>query len=584
MLTKLTIRNFKLFEEVEVPLGNGFVFLGPNNGGKTSVLQALTLWHTGLKKWEERRIQKGKRGIPSKRPGVPVPRLVLTSLPVSETNLLWHGRNVRRGSNQNIRIELIVEGIRRGKEWKCGLEFDYANRELLFCRPLRLKNNIRSGRMAIPEESLDTRVVFLPPMSGLVDEEPLIQEGRINVLLGQGRTAEVLRNLCYRVCEKGTEDWNSLVQQIQEVFGVQLNKPEFLPDSGSLSMSYCDADNKKTILDITSCGRGMQQTLLLLAHIYDNPKGTVFLLDEPDAHLEIFRQRQIYDRINEVAEQRESQVIAASHSEVLINSAAQRKAAVAFLIGGKPHRIGQGKSDKVLKALRSIGFEDYYGAEQKGWILYLEGETDLRILHAFAEKLRHPAKQALENPLFKYIGTDNPKEMRGHFCALKEAKPDLHGFLLLDRTNKPLENRENWTERMWKKREIGNYLCNRKAILSYVAEGLSREDLFGQSDVSERQSKMEKEIERLEEALRTIGKSSPFSDDFLDEVKTSDEFLVRLFMNFTGSMDWPESMVLRKSNFYKLVKYIPFEEIDKEVIEVLDTIAEIAQVDSPCQK
>ena len=583
MLTKLTIKNFKLFEEVEVPLGNGFVFLGPNNGGKTSALQALTLWHTGLKKWEERHMQKGKRGIPSKRPGVPVTRLDLTSLPVSETNLLWHDRNVRRGPNQNIRIELIVEGIDGGKKWKCGLEFDYANRDSLFCRPLRLKTDIRSGRMPIPVESLDTRIVFLPPMSGLVAEEPLIQEGRINVLLGQGQTAEVLRNLCYRVYEKSEEkderDWNSLVKQIQEVFGVQLNKPEFLPDRGSLSMSYCDADNKKTILDITSCGRGMQQTLLLLAHIYDNPKGTVFLLDEPDAHLEIFRQRQIYDRINGVAEQRESQVIAASHSEVLLNSAAQHKAAVAF-IGSNPHLIGQDKSDEVLKSLSSIGFEYYYGAEQKGWILYLEGETDLKILRAFAEKLQHPVKQALEDSLVKYMGTNNPKEMRGHFCALKEAKPDLRGFLLMDRTNKRLENRENWTERMWKKREIENYLCNRKAILSYVAEELDREDLFSPPEISKRQFKMEKEIERLEEALKAMGKPSPFSDD----VKASDGFLVRLFMNFAKSMGWPNSMALQKTDFDQLVKYIPREEIDEEVIEVLDTIAKIAQVDSPCQK
>ena len=38
--------------------------------------------------------------------------------------------------------------------------------------------------------------------------------------------------------------------------------------------------------------------------------------------------------------------------------------------------------------------------------------------------------------------------MRGHFSALKEAKIDLRGFLLLDRTNKRLKIWENWTERM----------------------------------------------------------------------------------------------------------------------------------------
>jgi predicted ATP-dependent endonuclease of OLD family len=43
MLTKLTIRNFKLFDEVEIELADHVVFVGPNNSGKTSALQALAL-------------------------------------------------------------------------------------------------------------------------------------------------------------------------------------------------------------------------------------------------------------------------------------------------------------------------------------------------------------------------------------------------------------------------------------------------------------------------------------------------------------------------------------------------------------
>ena len=46
MLTKLTIRNFKRFEEVE--LGSPVAFIGPNNAGKTSAMQALALWEIGL--------------------------------------------------------------------------------------------------------------------------------------------------------------------------------------------------------------------------------------------------------------------------------------------------------------------------------------------------------------------------------------------------------------------------------------------------------------------------------------------------------------------------------------------------------
>ncbi len=41
-----------------------------------------------------------------------------------------------------------------------------------------------------------------------------------------------------------------------------------------------------SVLDLSSSGRGLQQTLLILAYLYANP-GAVLLFDEPDAHLEI---------------------------------------------------------------------------------------------------------------------------------------------------------------------------------------------------------------------------------------------------------------------------------------------------------
>ncbi|MCL6450344.1 MAG: ATP-binding protein [Acetobacteraceae bacterium] len=50
MLTRLRIRNFKRFSEADIELGKSVVLIGPNNCGKTTVLQALTLWDVGLKR------------------------------------------------------------------------------------------------------------------------------------------------------------------------------------------------------------------------------------------------------------------------------------------------------------------------------------------------------------------------------------------------------------------------------------------------------------------------------------------------------------------------------------------------------
>lgn len=50
MLTSLSLRNFKCFESVEIPLGRITVLIGPNGSGKSSFLQALALLRQSLGK------------------------------------------------------------------------------------------------------------------------------------------------------------------------------------------------------------------------------------------------------------------------------------------------------------------------------------------------------------------------------------------------------------------------------------------------------------------------------------------------------------------------------------------------------
>ena len=400
VLTNLTIRNFKRFEEVEVELGSPVVFIGPNNSGKTSAMQALALWSIGLKRWNERR---AGLPMPEKRPGVTVNRRDLVAIPVPYANLLWHAlrtRNVTRVDDQqrteNIRVDIIVDGVEGNTAWRCGLEFDYANQESFYCRPLRTGGGDPLDRMPVPPEAGSVEIAFLPPMSGLTATETRLDPGAINVRIGEGRTAEVLRNLCFRIRDEQPERWEQMTGQIDELFRARLDVPRYVDERGEITMSYRE---RGVSLDLSSSGRGLQQTLLILAYMYANP-GAVLLLDEPDAHLEILRQRQIYRLITEAAAESNSQIIAASHSEVLLNEAAGKDTVVAFV--GKPHRIDD-RGSQVLKALRAIGFEDYYLAEQVGWVLYLEGSTDLAILQAFARRLGHKAASRALGPAVRAV-------------------------------------------------------------------------------------------------------------------------------------------------------------------------------------
>ena len=575
MLTKLTIRNFKRFdEEVEVELGNPVVFIGPNNSGKTTAMQALALWDIGLRRWNDKRFGKT---APEKRPGVTVNRRDLVSIPVPDTRLLWNARHVRnvykvngKQRTDNIRMDVIVEGVTNGHSWACGLEFDYANDESFYCRPLRLSDGKSPERMPVPEEAGDVRIAFLPPMSGLAATEDRLDPGSVDVRIGEGRTAEVLRNLCYRIYKSDRLAWNNLVDHISSLFRSELQPPDYLPGRGEIAMSYIE---NSVELDLSSSGRGLQQTLLLLSYMYTNP-GAALLLDEPDAHLEIVRQGQIYRLLNEVARESGSQIIAASHSEVLLRQATQEEEdkVIAF-IGREPHRIDDHIS-QVLKSLKEIESEQYL-AEQTGWVLYLEGSTDLSILQAFAERLKHrEAIRALEKPFVRFV-RDQPSLVSNHFHGLLAACPALLGVALFDCLKQGLPNITPVECLMWERREIENYLCTRATLEAYamtMAFETSSGPLFKESELEKSRALMASEITEKEAAMEILSNKSPWDFD----IKVSDEFLKKLFSDYFEKLGRCNTMT--KKYFYELVKHIPDSEIDPEITEKLDAIARVAQL------
>lgn len=565
MLTKLTIRNFKLFEEVEIELGERVVFIGPNNSGKTSALQAIALWDIGVKRWLERR--SGDKKIPAKRPGVTINRQDLISIPVPSANLLWHDLRVRmvkrpqgrKVETHNVRVEIGVEGMDNGQLWQSNMEFDYANEESIYCRPPLCNHDTR---MEVPLHLKNWQVAYLPPMSGLAAREDRLEIGSIRVRLGEGRTAEVLRNLCWQVLEseKGEETWQNICQRIEKLFGSKLNKPQYIPERGEITMEY--RTRSDITLDISSSGRGEQQTLLLLAHMAVHP-GAVLLLDEPDAHLEILRQRQIYDVLSEQAEKTNSQLIAASHSEVILNEAATRDVVVAFV--GRPHRIND-RGSQVYKALKEIGFEHYSLAKETGWVLYLEGSTDLAMLRAFAERLNHKVSTLLERPFVHYVA-NQPKKVQEHFYRLREAKGDLVGIAVFDRLDTLPPDEPTLVYRMWKRCELENYLCQRETLLAY-AEDEGRKQ-YGELFESNWRDTMEETIREVESALTTLGKN-PWSPD----IKASDVFLEPVFKRFYEKLQLPNMM--SKTNYHVLVKYVPLDAIDQEIGQILDDMLDVA--------
>lgn len=570
VLTSLQIKNFKRFKDVEIELGQTVVFIGPNNSGKTTALQALALWEIGLRK-----CMQSREPLLAEFTGVAINRRDLIAVPVPSADLLWRDLqfgSLRRVDGEDgvkpIPIEILVTGVSNGTEWKCGFQFDYANQESLLCRPIHVEGDVAQTRLPVPDLAAPVRIAFLAPMSGLAATEDILQVGALNVRIGEGRTAEVLRNLCFQVLTSNPDNWVKLFGQIQKLFGVSLQLPEYISERGQITMSYKQGYNS---FDLVCSGRGLQQTLLLLAHLYTHPN-SVLLLDEPDAHLEILRQRHIYQLLTATAAENNCQLIMASHSEVILSEAADRDIVIAFL--GKPHRIND-RGSQLRKSLNSIGFDQYYQAEQTGWILYLEGSTDLAILRAFAETLDHPAQALLEQPFVHYIGNDVPKA-RDHFFGLHAAKRNLVALALFDSIVRDLRPDGPLVELKWQQNEIENYLCFPETLLSYASQvDVGMDPAQAQILIDSQVDAMNRAIQEISTALDILGKPNPFCP----EIKASDDFLQPVFRNYFKLLN--RRNLMQKTDYHVLARLVPRSQVDPEIENVLNRILDTARSANP---
>ena len=82
---------------------------------------------------------------------------------------------------------------------------------------------------------------------------------------------------------------------------------------------------------------------------------------------------------------------------------------------------------------------------------------------------------------------------------------------------------------------------------------------------------MRSAISEVESALATLGKGSPWDSDS----KASDDFPTPLFKSFFAKLRLPNLMA--KKSFYELADYVPDSEIDPEIGDKLDAIADVAE-------
>ena len=597
----LDIENFKHFgERQRIDLDHPSVLIGPNNCGKTTVIQAIALWSQAVKAWFE---AKGK-SPPKKRSTAALNRLNIVSVPVSNARYFWHDTKIRKGP-KNIEFEIAAGIVHEGETLPVGMRFTYREGDLLYCNPTN--SALENQKLIEAAANIDVRLLY--PMSGLETEEPILQRGRIDVLLGQGQTAQVLRNLCFLVFNNNENDWKKIADRIERLFQVKLQEPRE-NSRGSIDLFYTQSDIKYP-LDITLAGRGLQQMLLIFAHLYCHPE-SVLLIDEPDAHLEILRQRQIYILLREIAEENRSQVISTTHSEKVMEDAIDHN--LTLLLNAKAENVSERASrnkDKVRNALKYFGAERYYRARRSGHILYVEGKTDIEILRAFAKRLNHLVTEFIDTANIHYIQGNHPESVAAdpememvenvdgekperNFFVLKDIIPDLRGLAILDGDNRRSDENVNKKSSVsglsilrWKRYEIENYFISPELLKTFVREALNEQDLLESKDIMNGERILERMIlERIfdgnEKDFSTWREADDKAGQLIWESRSANfkmsDFGERFFRELSKVST--RGMLARKGDLYRLIELMEPDDIPQEVIDVLDAIHDLLQAAS----
>ena len=584
LLHYIEIQNFKHFgDRQRIELDHPSVLIGPNNCGKTTAIQAIALWSQAVKTWFEAKGQSA----PKERTATSLNRLNIVSVPVRRTRYFWHNAAVRRG-NRDVPLLITVGILHRNKVEPVTMRFRNQGDELVYCTP----DDATLKKPEVVETAAGLNVALLYPMSGLETEEPILQPGRIDVLLGQGQTAQVLRNLCLLVFKDAPEDWRRIAKLMSRLFSVELGDP-IETGRGSIDLFYRQA-NVREPLDVSLAGRGFQQMLLIFAYLYSHRR-SVLLIDEPDAHLEILRQKQVYVLLREIAAENESQVVLVTHSETILDEALDRN--LTLLLRGQADDLAA-RTD-IRNALKHYGAEHYVRALERGYVLYVEGGTDLTVLRAMALRLGHGVADVWDQRINAFYVQDNypdPDDLkaelerveggfgvtpRKHFFALREMIPGLRGLAILDNDGEARSdsNEGGLNVVYWKRYEVENYFVTPEVLRRQVAGHYKDLPLFfGEiHDTSEGVLDaliLERVFDGREEDLATWKAARADAARLLWEARTervklsdlAEEFFRRLAERLE------HAMLLRKGELHQLVRFVDPASIPAEVGEKLDLL------------
>lgn len=544
MIRRVVVGCFKKFRLLEFELEERALIAGPNNSGKSTLLQALATWAELGEIWLQSNAELERQDYQSLH-RVEVNVASLRTLALSSFDELWHNQNTR----EPITIRVSTD------DWNVGFELSYQDATIATVGPV---TDILTPDLAAFAKN-PPKALYVPSLSGLDIEEPEYSEGVVATRLAHGKGGMVLRNMVQAASRDGAK-WSTLQNTIKSFFGFELSIPSGV-DPITARYRHSASDHW---YDLLNGAAGFLQTVLVQSALLHSD-ATLFLIDEPDAHLHALLKAKMYRLIREHCDENDCQVLIATHSGRLIEEAASERGEKLFLVTAADLRPVRRQDAERLSTIPSA---EIVLAETTQRVLYLEGKTDIDILRAWAKALDHPVRQYLDTGFWVPTAEEKGRiYAKKHYRALKAQVPALRALEVCDRNGamgdwddlgpgelRIEEGRRNTPEGMkvvyWSRYETENYLIHPKAILRFITRLLGK-------------AAEEKAREYMEEYLPRVLFERPFETTDMDQIKG--KTTVGRILTATG-------VELGESDYYQLASVMSPNEIHPDVLTMLDEI------------
>lgn len=406
-ISKMSIQRFKAIRDATFHFDPELnVLTGPNNSGKTTVLEAISLWSEcfrlvlkqARRAVTDRHIERGHWFLD--RETVDFNRIASVRSPGKDD--LFYNLEAGQSSTIELSAELTGDGV--SVEIPLTLRAARGSMyEVVFDKGLSESVNPFMNRWftAFPEP---VNIIFASPVAALQPLEEYATEPKIRRALRSRASISVIRNRLYRL-SRDVSRYEQLLDDVSYILvghGEELEVRMVTDVNQDVEVRFEARIGAQDVFkDISLLGSGTIQLLELLMSLYERQGDVnVVLLDEPDSHIHRDIQRRLMERLKGHATDR-AQVFMTTHNESLIRSAEPRhvfhlhgvsrprRVFKPVLRGELPQRKRGLQPSPTLNILESLGHEsalDLLNALEADHFFLTEGKSDAVALDALMKQ------------------------------------------------------------------------------------------------------------------------------------------------------------------------------------------------------